>query len=415
MKIGLFTDTYFPQVSGVATSIKTLKEQLESKGHEVYIFTSTDPKVKKPTIEPHIYRFSSMPFIGFKDRRITYRGSFQALQIAKKLQLDLVHTQTEFSLGLMGKFVARQMKIPAVHTFHTNYEDYLHYVANGRLVRPADVAVMSRYFLNSMTAIISPSQQTFDTLMKYKVKAPVEIIPTGVKVAHNSSLDNSDELRTKLGLAQDTPVVMSIGRVAFEKNIDQALSVFSEVLHEVPDAKFVIVGNGPAMASLKDHAEAIGISASVIFVGEVNHDQIYGYYRLGDVFVSASTSETQGLTFIEAITADTPVVAMHSDYMDTIVVDDNIGTLVDEASEMIDPIVRYLFTKLNGEVVGDPTSRTSILHEIDERTFGKRIEDFYEFAFTLYHADAQTEEEEEDDDAEYARSFLHPFRRKSND
>jgi len=414
MKIGLFTDTYFPQVSGVATSIKTLKEQLELQGHEVYIFTSTDPKVKKPTIEPHIYRFSSMPFIGFKDRRITYRGGFQALQIAKKLQLDLVHTQTEFSLGLIGKFVARQMKIPVVHTFHTNYEDYLHYVANGRLIRPADVALIARYFLNSMTAIVSPSQQTFDTLMKYKVKAPVEIIPTGVKVEHSQSADNSEELHAELGLSQDAPIMMSIGRVAFEKNIDEALSVFAEVLKDVPDAVFVIVGNGPAMSSLKDHAEAIGVSGSVIFVGEVNHDQIYGYYRLGDVFVSASTSETQGLTFIEAITADAPVVAMHSDYMDTIVVDENIGTLVDDSSEMIEPIVRYLRAKQAGEVVGDPTSREQILHEIDERTFGKRINEFYEFALTLYHDDVETDEED-DDDAEYARSFLHPFRRDSND
>ena len=414
MKIGLFTDTYFPQVSGVATSIKTLKEQLEANGHEVYIFTSTDPKVKKPTIEPHIYRFSSMPFIGFKDRRITYRGGFQALQIAKKLQLDLVHTQTEFSLGLIGKFVARQLKIPVVHTFHTNYEDYLHYVANGRLIRPADVALIARYFLNSMTAIISPSQQTFDTLTKYKVKVPIEIIPTGVKVAHDQETDNSDALRLELGLAQDTPVLMSIGRVAFEKNIDQALSVFAEVLKDVPDAVFVIVGNGPAMASLKDHADAIGIASSVIFVGEVNHDEVYGYYRLGHVFVSASTSETQGLTFIEAITADTPVVAMHSDYMDTIVVDDNIGTLVDDGSEMIEPIVRYLCAKQQGETVGNPESRAEILHEIDERTFGKRINDFYEFAFSLYHAEAQTDKED-DDDAEYARSFLHPFRRDSND
>lgn len=414
MKIGLFTDTYFPQVSGVATSIKTLKEQLEAQGHEVYIFTSTDPKVKKPTIEPHIYRFSSMPFIGFKDRRITYRGGFQALQIAKKLELDLVHTQTEFSLGLIGKFVARQMKIPVVHTFHTNYEDYLHYVANGRLIRPADVALIARYFLNSMTAIVSPSQQTFDTLMKYKVQTPVEIIPTGVKVAHDQSTDNSVELRASLGLAQDTPVLMSIGRVAFEKNIDQALSVFSEVLKDIPNAMFVIVGNGPAMSSLKDHAEAIGIAASVIFVGEVNHDQIYGYYRVGDVFVSASTSETQGLTFIEAITADTPVVAMHSDYMDTIVIDENIGTLVDNGEDMVEPIVRYLQAKQVGDVIGDPTSRAAILHEIDERTFGTRINDFYEFAFTLYHADAQTDEDD-DNDAEYARSFLHPFRRDSHD
>lgn len=129
MNIGLFTDTYFPQVSGVATSIKTLKDALEAQGHQVYIFTSTDPKVSKNKFEPHIYRFSSVPYVGFKDRRLAFRGLIQAVEIAKSVELDIVHTQTEFSLGLMGKFVARQLKIPAIHTYHTMYEDYTHYVA----------------------------------------------------------------------------------------------------------------------------------------------------------------------------------------------------------------------------------------------------------------------------------------------
>ena len=345
MNIGLFTDTYFPQVSGVATSIQTLRRQLEANGHKVYIFTSTDPKVKKGTLEPNIYRFASLPFVGFKDRRITYRGAIQAVQLAKKLQLDIVHTQTEFSLGVMGKFVARQLKIPVVHTFHTNYEDYLHYIANGKIIRPGSVAVIARNFMAGMTGIISPSRQTYDTLMKYKVKVPIEIIPTGVNVLHSAAEDTSIALREKLGLKPETPVVLSLGRVAFEKNLDDALSVFAEALEEVPDAMFIIVGGGPAMSALQEHVSALEIDDHVIFTGEVNHNDVYGYYKMGDVFVSASVSETQGLTFIEAVTADTPVVAIHSPYLDTIVTDENIGTLVDDSFGLLEPMVMYLKAK----------------------------------------------------------------------
>ncbi len=124
MNIGIFTDTYFPQVSGVATSIKTLKEALEKQGHSVYIFTTTDPHVDKDAVEPNIFRFASVPFVSFTDRRIAVRGLFHAYQVAKELDLDIVHTQTEFSMGYIGKFVAKNLKIPCLHTYHTMYEDY---------------------------------------------------------------------------------------------------------------------------------------------------------------------------------------------------------------------------------------------------------------------------------------------------
>lgn len=413
MNIGLFTDTYFPQVSGVATSIKTLKTQLEQQGHQVYIFTSTDPKVKKGTLEPHVYRFSSLPFIWFKERRMTYRGAIQALQIAKKLKLDIVHTQTEFSLGVMGKFVARQMKIPAVHTFHTNYEDYLHYIANGKIIKPRSVAVIARYYMNGMTSVIAPSRQTYATLEKYKVKAPIDIIPTGVPIHHVATDDHHFALRKQLGLKAKQPVVVTIGRVAFEKNLDDAISAFAHVHAKLPAARFVIVGDGPAMAALKEHAAALDLTDAVIFVGEVNHHDVYSYYRLGDVFLSASVSETQGLTFIEAITAKTPVVAMRSEYLTDIITDQNIGTLVDDPYDLIEPVMAYLRASQNDQVLGDPTVRPQVLHEIDEVTFGKRVFDFYQEALAIYHEDEDVEAAEKND-AEYVRSFLHPFRRESN-
>jgi 1,2-diacylglycerol 3-alpha-glucosyltransferase len=412
MNIGIFTDTYFPQVSGVATSIQTLRHQLEARGHQVYIFTSTDPNVEKGALEPHIYRFSSLPFIGFKDRRVTYRGSIQALQIAKQMKLDIVHTQTEFSLGLIGKFVARQLKIPAVHTYHTNYQDYLHYIANGKIIRPGGVAVIARGFMSGMTGIISPSKQTYDVLTEYKVEAPIEIIPTGVNIHHEASEDHSAEVRRELGIAKGTPILLSLGRVAFEKNLEDAISVFQEVHEDMPEAVFVIAGKGPAMETLQEHVRALELDDSVIFTGEIDHDRVYSYYKMADLFISASTSETQGLTFIEAITAGIPIVAMHSPYLDGIVKDVNIGTLVDDAADLLEPTVAYLKAWEKGSVLGDPTTRDRALHEIDEQTFGTRVVNFYHEALAVYHEEEDIEAAEAKDD-EYARTFLkNPFRRE---
>ena len=150
MKIGLFTDTYFPQVSGVATSIKTLRDELIAQGHQVYIFTTTDPKAKDDDKENGIYRFPSIPFVSFTDRRIAIRGAFRAIKIAEKLQLDIVHNQTEFSLGVMGKVVAHHLNIPCLHTYHTMYQDYLHYIANVHILKPKDVGRLSHIDRNSV-------------------------------------------------------------------------------------------------------------------------------------------------------------------------------------------------------------------------------------------------------------------------
>ena len=138
MRIGLFTDTYFPQVSGVATSIRTLKTQLEKMGHSVFIFTTTDRDVDRYE-DWQIVRIPSVPFFAFKDRRVAYRGFSKALEIAKQYKLDIIHTQTEFSLGLLGIAIARELKIPVVHTYHTQYEDYVRYIAKGMVIRPSMV------------------------------------------------------------------------------------------------------------------------------------------------------------------------------------------------------------------------------------------------------------------------------------
>ena len=245
MNIGLFTDTYFPQLSGVATSIQTLKNSLEADGHSVFIFTTTDPHLGKGTIEPNIFRVSSVPFVSFTDRRIAVRGLFQATKIAKEVKLDIVHTQTEFAMGMIGKYVAHSLDIPAIHTYHTMYEDYLHYVLNGHLLKPYHVKQITKAYLHKMDGVVAPSQRVKETLRRYGVTIPMR----------------SD------------------------------------------------VGN---------------------------------YYRMADLFVSASDTETQGLTYIEALAAGTKSVVYSTDYTENVFDNKELGCTFKTKDEMKNEILDYL-------------------------------------------------------------------------
>ncbi|GAF36393.1 glycosyltransferase LafA [Lentilactobacillus farraginis DSM 18382 = JCM 14108] len=324
MNIGIFTDTYFPQVSGVATSIKTLKNELERQENQVYIFTTTDPHVDKDTYERNIFRFSSIPFISFTDRRIAVRGLFQAYEIAKELNLDIVHTQTEFSMGMIGKFVAKNLNIPCVHTYHTMYEDYLHYVANGKLLKPVHVKEGTLAFCYHLAGVIAPSDRVLDKLTEYGVKCQMRIIPTGVDIGMYATATHVD-IRKKYHLSEKTPMMLSISRLAYEKNISEMINLLPSILKQVPDGVLMIVGDGPAKEDLINQVDSLGVADHVIFTGEVNNDHVNAFYQAADVFVSTSNSESQGLTYIEAMAAGLPVVVTASDYTDGLLNNPSLG------------------------------------------------------------------------------------------
>ena len=407
MNIGLFTDTYFPQVSGVATSIKTLKEALEAQGHQVYIFTSTDPKVPKNKFEPHIYRFSSVPYLGFKDRRLAFRGLIQAVEIAKSVQLDIVHTQTEFSLGLLGKFVARQLKIPAVHTYHTMYEDYTHYFAKGMLIGPNGVGRIMKAYMMSMAGVIAPSKLVQDTLVRYGITVPMRIIPTGVSLPKRRSTQIN--LRHNYHFYDTQPIILSLGRLAFEKNVAMSISVFSELLQVMPDARLVIAGDGPARKSLFEQVAELELEDKVIFTGMVNHEDIGDYYQMANVFVSSSDTETQGLTFIEAMAANRPFVAIHSPYLDNLVDNEAIGTLVSDYDELLAAVQKYLERP---NTLADEQVRQAKMKDVDATKFAERVLAFYQDILADYHADDVDDEYPNDEEVGYMKRILrNPFRR----
>lgn len=390
MNIGLFTDTYFPQNSGVATSIKTLKEALEAQGHNVFIFTTTDPGVDKDSIEANIFRFSSVPFIGFSERRIAFRGFFEAAKVAKEVNLDIVHTQTEFSMGSIGKFVAKQLEIPAIHTYHTMYEDYLHYVLNGHLLRPVHVKQFTKGYLKNMDGVIAPSPRVANLLTRYGVEIPMRVIPTGVDLGAVSQGEKID-LRKKLGISEDTPVMLTLGRVAAEKKISHILKVMPELLEEFPDLIFVIAGDGPDVDQLKDQVERLTLEGHVIFTGNVEHDQVGSYYQMADLFVSASDTETQGLTYIEALANGRRCVVYKTEYTDQVFDNPVYGTTFETYRQMKEAIEAYL---RQGRIEIPKDLLAKKLDEISASRFASRVCDFYQFAIDNY----QVKEDKDKDD-----------------
>lgn len=322
MKIGLFTDTYYPQINGVATSVLMLKENLENLGHKVYVFTTTDPKVDKR--EKNVFRVASVPFKS--SRRF---GMFYNPRLAKqirRLDLDIIHTHTEFALGIFGRVMARELDIPLLHTYHTIYENYTHYIVKLEALNTIAKSAARKFsanFCNSAHKVIVPTEKIKDLLISYNVKKEISIVPTGIELDKFSrfynDLDMINNLKANLNIGTEEKVILYIGRISEEKSIDQILIAMQLYLKNKDDVKLVLIGDGPDKKSLQEKAKELGIYNQTIFVGEKPWEEIGRYYQLGDVFVSASQSETQGLTYIEALASGVPVVAKADRCLDGVI------------------------------------------------------------------------------------------------
>lgn len=380
MKIAMFTDTYFPQVSGVATSIKILKDELEKMGHSVTIFTTTDPDAQPN--EQGVVRIASIPFLFFTDRRVAIGGMHKAYQIAKEEKFDLVHTHTEFGMGLIGKYVAYRLKIPTVHTYHTMYEKYLHYIANGRIVKKSHVKWLSHYFCNHTSGVVSPGEQMTTILESYGIDSEIRTIPTGVTIPPKNQTIR-EKLRQQLDISSDEVVLLSLSRVAKEKSIDELIKAMPTVLNAHGYTRLVIAGDGPAKEELEQLTKQLGLEECVTFVGEVPHDEVCDYYQMADLYINASQTETQGLTFLEALANGLPVIAKKNDYLTSIIQHKALGHLYDHISEIGDSINKYI-TYLNARENLTDEQMDALLFEISSTRFAENIYTFYDYVIQSY-------------------------------
>jgi 1,2-diacylglycerol 3-alpha-glucosyltransferase len=259
----------------------------------------------------------------------------------KKLKLDVIHTQTEFSIGWLGKLVSKIFNIPMVHTYHTMYEDYVHYIANGKIVTSEIAKKFSKMFCNRAQVVIAPTEKTFNLLKKYGVKKEIQVVPTGIDMSiFSKDLIKNDisKLKKNLGINKNDFVILFLGRVAKEKSIDFLISSMPNILKIIKNCKLLIVGDGPELNNLKKLAYDLKIDQEVIFVGEIPWSETNLYYKISNVFATASVSETQGLTYIEAIASDLIVIAKKDDSILKIIENFKTGFLFENKKDLIDII-----------------------------------------------------------------------------
>jgi len=378
MRIGLFSDTYYPQINGVATSTRILERELTRLGHTVFVFTTTSPDAKVPL--PRVFRLPSLPFVFSPTHRMTLLYPPKLLLSIKKFKLDIVHTQTEFPLGIFGKGVSKACRIPHVHTYHTMYEDYVHYIARGHVVTPKMAQNYSRFYCNRADAIIAPAEKAKDSLIKYGVTKPIHVVPTGITfepfAEDRYSSDEIRSARAALGIDPAAPVIVSVGRVAREKSIDIIIKAMPELIRRIPGVKFAVIGPGPMIDELKALAESLGVGDAVIFAGGRPWNEIGKYYRIGDVFASASVSETQGLTYCEAMASGLPVCAKKDDSIRYLIKDCETGYLFEKDSDAAGVLYEALTDKeKSGRIV---RTALEMIETMSSEHFGKAAEGVYE-------------------------------------
>ncbi|GFZ29964.1 glycosyl transferase family 1 [Clostridium zeae] len=378
MNIGLFTDTYYPQINGVATSVLMLKEYLENIGHKVYVFTTTDPKVVG--WEKNVYRVPSIPFASA--RRVGLFYNPRLAKVIKRLNLDLIHTHTEFSLGIFGRAMARELNIPFLHTYHTIYEDYTHYIVKLKIFDPiAKIAArrLSVSFCNSADQVIVPTKKVLDMLESYNVQKDISVIPTGIEINKfsrvNYNFDTAQSLRKSLGINTKDKVLLYVGRISKEKNIEEIMINLKGYLKSNRDVKLVLIGDGPDKHRLETIANALNINDQVVFAGERPWDDIGRYYQIGDVFVSASQSETQGLTYIEALAAGLPVIAKADKCLDGVIENYVNGYLFNDTEDFIEALNLIIFNDLKKKQLSLEAIKTA--RRFSAEGFAESVEQLY--------------------------------------
>ena len=383
MKILITSDWYKPVINGVVTSINSLEAGLTALGHEVRILTLSN--------RMHSYTEGNVTYIGSISAGLVYpnarlRTALGSAQIRELIEWkpDVVHSQCEFSTFFMAKKIAHAADCPLVHTYHTVYEDFTHYFSPSERLGRWVSAVLSRKFMKRVDAVIVPTGKIRALLLRYGVTQPISVVPSGLELEHLDIPFSEEErltMRRGLGIPDDTFVLLFLGRLAKEKNVEELFVRLQELQAgccraqetacdgaekpadapaaaaspgAVPDPsriRLLLVGDGPYRPQLEAKAKELGLADRVIFAGMVKPAETPRYYRLGDLFLSASRSETQGLTYIEAMACGLPLLCHYDDCLEELIENGKNGLTYETDEEF-----RAGFARL----AGDPACRAAM-------------------------------------------------------
>ena len=384
MKIGIFTETYEPYVSGVTTSIKMLKESLENLGNTVYIVTVNLTSHKFFYDEKNKIIYIPGIKTGIYDARLSNIYSRKAFKIIKSWNLDIIHSQTEFGIGFFSRIVSRKLHIPVVHTYHTLYEDYVYYVTHGHFnnLGKKIVIKLTKYFCDKKCdGLIVPTDKIKDLFKtKYHITKEINVIPTGIdteKFKKTSKIKNEiEKLKKKYKIKQEDFIIGSVGRIAQEKSFDKLIKYTQKIIKDNKNIKLIIVGDGPELNNLKELTKKLKVDQNVIFTGKVKYELIPTYYHLFDIVTSFSTTETQGLTIIEALACSKPVLCIDDESFRQMITNEKNGYLFKDGNEYIKKVEKIIKDKNLYKILSSNALKS--VDKYSKETFGKNVLKVYE-------------------------------------
>lgn len=337
MNVGIFTDTFSPDINGVTTSVNTVRNGLIRHGQDVFIVApnnrfryGTDPAER-------VWRLPSVPFYGERRFRFVFPVSFHQADIFR-LPLEIVHTQTPFPVGALGYILAKSKGLPLIHTYHTRYQEYGHYLhLPVRMLRAISKTGMNSIlrFVGGHDAVIAPSSSIKRELESFGIHKPIHIIPTGIDIerAERLSLGNdSSNILRPFGISSQDEYLIFASRLGKEKNISFILDAMRIIATKKPSLKLVIVGDGDVKRSLTAYAARIGLRNRVVFTGFLSHEALFPLYRRARVMLFSSLTETQGLVILEAMALGVPVVALRATGVEDALAGDQGGFLIEPGS-----------------------------------------------------------------------------------
>jgi 1,2-diacylglycerol 3-alpha-glucosyltransferase len=327
LRIGLFTDTYAPQVNGVSVSLQLVSEGLQRNGHQVTIFAPRFPGYTDN--KPGVVRLPSLKYLNDPPIYVAVLGTPRSTWSLSRKHFDVLHAHSPLTVGLLAYLTASTKNLPLIYTYHTSITDYTHYfkfIGGTGVIRHA-----ARWFSARSTnlgdQVIVPSPKFKRLLLEQKVTKPIQVVPNGIDLSNFKAVKYPGALRKKLGLKADAPILLSVGRVDPEKRLDFLIDAFAGMADRFPEAHLVFAGDGGSRKKLEEHAAATKVNDRIHFLGMLPRTELPDILHDATVFLSASTTEVHPISVIEAIASGLPLVAVQDEAFEGMIVENENGHL----------------------------------------------------------------------------------------
>ncbi len=387
MKVLITTDCYLPTVNGVVTSIQQLSDHLRLLGHEVKIL-SLSQRMRNYVEGDVTYLASMNAEVFYPDARLRLPRINDEIKSLIDWRPDLIHSQTEFSSYLIAKRIAKRLNIPIVHTYHTVFEDYTHYFSPSKKLGKKIVEKATRFVCKNLKAVIAPTEKVRKMLERYGVGPDgkkVAVIPTGIDPAPFADRSKREEIRSRFSVDADTCLLVAVGRLGKEKNYEEVLRYLKEF--NAPNVRLLLIGDGPDRPRLQKLATELELCEQVIFAGMIPHNEIGPYYNAADLFVCASSSETQGLTYLEAEASGLPVICRRDECLAGVITNGENGWQYDTYEEFAEYLQRMLDPELRAEM--GVRAKAHMEANYSAESFAKKVLTIYECVLAEHIAETE--------------------------